>query len=285
MSHEALTEVLDTALERLRAGEALPAILAAEPEHAPALAPLLEAAAALTALRPVEEPAPEAQQADRARFLAVAALPGPPAPLRAPAPVRVHQRARQLLTHIIHRRAGGGQDRHAPGPAGMRNLAWFALGCVVVVGLTASALVVAQTSLPGNFLYPLKLAAEEIRLQLTAGSGARADFYLAQAQTRADEVEAIGQLGGVPEPAAVARMEASLEQALSLADELPYEQELDWLAHARRITEIEEGDLADAQLNAVDAAQPMLDRAHTAMTRTRQRVESRLSNPQHVIRE
>ncbi len=280
MKHEALIEVLDAALERLWAGEAIPALLAAEPEHAQELAPLLQAAGALALLRPVAEPPLEVQQADRAFFLAAVATLNAPAAL-----VGVWVRPRRVLARMFHRPVDRGPGRQGVGPARLPGLVWLAMSCAVAVGLAGGVLLIARGSLPGSFLYPLKLTAEEARLQMATDGAARAGFYLAQAQTRADELEAIGLLGGVPDPAAVERMEASLKQAISLADQLPSEQELDWLSQAHRVIQIEEVQLADAELHAVDAAQPILHQAHTAMSQMHQRVESELSDPANPISE
>jgi len=65
-----LTGALDVALEQLHGGERIPTILARHPAQAEALAPLLNAATALNAIRPVEMPSPEALSADRNDFLA-----------------------------------------------------------------------------------------------------------------------------------------------------------------------------------------------------------------------
>ena len=74
MTASNLTEIVDRALEQLRAGENLSAVLARYPANADELAPLLEAAQALDVLRPVEARAPETVRARRARFLAKAWL-------------------------------------------------------------------------------------------------------------------------------------------------------------------------------------------------------------------
>ena len=64
-----ISDTLDAALDRLQAGEPLPAILAHDPAAAEDLAPLLSAATSLGALRAIEMPAPEARLADRNAFL------------------------------------------------------------------------------------------------------------------------------------------------------------------------------------------------------------------------
>ena len=56
-----LTDTLDAALEQLRAGDPISSILTDHPAQAEALAPLLNAATALEAIRPVEMPPSESQ--------------------------------------------------------------------------------------------------------------------------------------------------------------------------------------------------------------------------------
>jgi hypothetical protein len=81
----------------------------------------------------------------------------------------------------------------------------IALGGFALVGATATMAVVAQGSLPGDTLYPLKRGIESAHAGLSVGDSGKGSTVLESASTRLGEIEALAQDGrGEDHPAAVA---------------------------------------------------------------------------------
>lgn len=157
------------------------------PRDAAALAPLLEL---VGELRAVTAPVPRADfVADlRARLMAEADTVLVPvdtateARLRlAPADPRTRRRERRLGT---------------------------LLGAAALVGATASVAVAAQGALPGQTLYPVKRAIENVRTDATLDDSAKATRLLASAAGRLAEVDQVARDGS---PAGVAALPGTLD--------------------------------------------------------------------------
>ena len=72
-------------------------------------------------------------------------------------------------------------------PARERRLA-VAVGGLALVGATTSMAMAAQSSLPGDTLYPVKRAIEDVRTGISVGEGQKGAIVLAHANDRLDEV-------------------------------------------------------------------------------------------------
>lgn len=167
---------LDQCLQSLAAGESLEACLARFPDQRQALEPMLMAVLRLQAVRRLEAP-PVFRQAGRGRLLAaIEAAPKPVAPARTP----LSQRLRASLAAILQ------PPRLAP--LAMR----LALVLIVLLAGTVATTYAAQAALPGNPLYAVKLAGEDVHLYLASNP---ATLRLVFAQRRLDEAEVLQQRG------------------------------------------------------------------------------------------
>ena len=195
---ELFSTILDRALVNLRAGKSIESILADHPSRRDELAPLLLAAQELSTLRPKLPPAtPEAGLAaflEHARNLRAEAEPEP------------------SLWHRLAERFKA--SRELWWYPQTRLVAGAAVALVLLLTLMGSAITLAATSLPGDWLYPAKLAGEEIRLSLTSDQISLANNRLARAETRAQEIERLAQAGRPIDEAALVRLDHSLEAVL-----------------------------------------------------------------------
>jgi hypothetical protein len=195
---EHFSTVLDRALVRLREGEPIGSILADQPSGHDRLAALLLTAQELATLRPA--PAPAEPEAGLAAFLAHARS------LRAeaaPEPARWRRLAARF-------KPSAELWRYPQ----VRLVASVMVALVVLLTLMESAIAMAATSLPGDLLYPAKLAGEEIQLSLTSDQTALARHWLARVKFRAEEVESLAQAGRPIDEATLARLNRSLEAVL-----------------------------------------------------------------------
>jgi hypothetical protein len=156
MNAASQVEILQKCLEHIARGESLDEALAAYPAQAAELRPLLEAALQARALRAEIAVPRDAELRSRAQFIAAASRP---------------------------RRAS------------FRGL--FRTGWSAATLLTALALLLGGTgfasaqSLPGDQLYPVKIAAEQARLGLVSDPGQRMQIKAVYDRERVDEVEAL----------------------------------------------------------------------------------------------
>lgn len=80
-----------------------------------------------------------------------------------------------------------------------------------------ATVVAAQDSLPGQGLYPIKLASEDLRLNLTQREEARVNLHLEIATRRAEELGSLLGEGTLPSEALVEGLQAQLNTSLELA--------------------------------------------------------------------
>ncbi len=174
--------VLDEALSLLEQGIPLAECLARYPEQAHDLDPLLNAALLCTEALAQREPMSDAALADgRRRLLAAASRPS-----------HWSQRLRTWWRSRFRRLSPGAPDVPRAAPLRLRPAmaaVAVALALLIVVG---SGLVIASAgSLPGDSLYPVKRAAEEVRRALTFGKGAREQLEQELVQKRLYEIEMV----------------------------------------------------------------------------------------------
>lgn len=84
-------------------------------------------------------------------------------------------------------------------------------------GVTAAA---AQSSLPNEALYPVKLLVEDVQLSLAASPDAQLDAQLDLAQQRVREMAQLAERGAAIPAAVPARLQAQLQAALHIAAQL-----------------------------------------------------------------
>lgn len=81
-------------------------------------------------------------------------------------------------------------------------------------GVTVAA---AQSSLPDQTLYPVKLWSEEMRADLAADPQTQFDLALQFADRRAGEIQSVIQAGGLPPEPVINRLQNQVENALQIA--------------------------------------------------------------------
>jgi hypothetical protein len=195
---EHFSTILDSALASLRAGEPIESILADHPSRRDELAPLLLAAQELSNLRPTP---PLARLEDGlAAFLEHARK------------LRAEAEPEPTLWHRLTERFKA--SRELWWYPQTRLVTGIAVTLALLLTLMGSAITLATTSLPGDWLYPAKLAGEEIQLSLTSDQITLANNRLARAKTRAQEIERLAQAGRPINEAALVRLDRSLEDVL-----------------------------------------------------------------------
>ena len=267
-----LAETLDAALRRLRAGESVTDITATSADQA--LVPLLEAAQMLRSLQPVETPTPEALRVDRDEFVMEIRR----VQQQSVSPGRL-MRLREWIAHSIPWTLSGNALQKKERRHITALIAKFALLFGLTFGSMGGAVALADESLPGSPLYSIKLASEEVTMNLTADPADRAALYLAQARERAQEMVRVTQAGGVPDETTMTRLQTRLHQSLSLASQLSDQDLSDWLVQAQQMTQAQEQALVQAQVLATGPAQEPLRQASTLLKQARERIEAGLQDP------
>ena len=272
-----LAETLDAALRRLRAGESVTDITATSAEQA--LVPLLEAAQMLESLQPVETPTPEALQVDRDEFVMEIRR----VQQQSVSPGRL-MRLREWIAHSIPWTLSGNALQKKEKRHMTALIAKLALLFGLTFGSMGGAVALADESLPGSPLYSIKLASEEVTMNLTADPADRAALYLAQARERAQEMVRVIQAGGVPDETIMTRLQTRLGQSLSLASQLSDQDLSDWLVQAQQATQAQEQALVQAQVLATGPAQQPLRQASTLLKQAREGIEAGLQDPKSFRR-
>jgi len=238
---------LDLALRRLAEGAS----------GDPALQPHAESLRRLEALRPTPERDAQATLARRHAFLDLAAS----------APVS----RRAFFRHTV--RSSDGRKELRP----MSALAGLLMALALLFGGSGATALAAQDALPNEWLYPVKLATEELQLGLTAEPSQQIALLEDWADRRVQEMEQIAQSGeGVPVETAL-RLQTQLSEALRLAAQLqdpelvPVLQRLQTRLgiHLRTVE----------QLRVADPNGAALQTAEQAMTRTRAEIRDALDDP------
>ncbi len=187
----AIEDILDDCLARLKRGEDREKVLASYPEHREELEPLLRLAGELEHLPRVE-----------------------------PREKAVHRTLFQLGEETARMKLVSRPSYKAR--------VWLARAAVLLLsfGLVGyGAVSLAEASLPGQFLYPLKLITEQVRLNLVRTPGGQAELRIALSEKRLQEVVSSAERGRVDQ----AVLDAMLREAAAALDNIeqipPYQQE------------------------------------------------------------
>ena len=200
--NDPLTDILGICLESIERGEmSIPQCLARYPEYRQELEPLLITAATFQAA-PEIAPSPAFRGAARTRLMNLI----PDNPVTNSVPVRPHK---QIKQPIWKRR--------------------FAMTWAIVIALVATliggggAAYASEAALPGDALYPVKTAFEDIQLALADDQG-DADLLLSFAQERLEEMEALAVQGRYADMQAGAQaFEHLLQQYTQVQNRLNYD--------------------------------------------------------------
>ncbi len=90
----------------------------------------------------------------------------------------------------------------------------------VLFGGTGATVYAAQDSLPTDFLYPVKIASEDILLGLTANPQSQLDLVLNYSDRRVGEIFSLAQMGEAIPPEVIDRLQSEMELTLLLVSEM-----------------------------------------------------------------
>ncbi len=132
-----------------------------------------------------------------------------------------------------------------------RRLAWnfaaLALALLLLFGGSVGATFAAQGALPGETLYPLKLAVEDFRLGLTVNPQTEIDLLMEFVGNRVSEMNQLAAQGQIPPAATVGRLEEHVHLALQLAAGMDDPEMLTALRRIRSQLEIQVQTISDGQ--------------------------------------
>jgi hypothetical protein len=260
-----LDQLLEYHLEELGRSGDIEASLLRSPKRADQLRPLLEVAQAIRHYyQAVPEP-PGGLAAGRKRMLAVAA----------------QQRARQKTAPAAtFARIGGPRLRLVL--ASRLVVALLAI-VVVTVALGGGVILAASRSVPGDWLYPVKLAAEDARLAFVRAPAGRVNLLLDLVGERTKEIKALTEAGERLPDAVVARMEDHIERALIQAAQIDDVEMVGMIALLQKAAErmrTQAQVLRNVQATAPQQAQAGLARAMVACQRGAEAAEEGMRDPQ-----
>lgn len=95
-----------------------------------------------------------------------------------------------------------------------------AVGGLAIVGATTSLAMAAQTALPGEVLYPLKRAIENVEAGISVNEGQKGATMLANASGRLAEVTALSRAGSLEDPTAIAETLNTFTEQATVASDL-----------------------------------------------------------------
>jgi hypothetical protein len=207
-----------------------------------------------------------------------AAVSSPPAGLRPArakmlaeaADLRARQASRPLYTtetgHIRRRRKMNLMFAY-------KTLAAVLAVAVAIAGMGGGVVLAADT-LPGDFLYPVKLLSEEVKLALTPDPAGRAELEMAFVALRVQEMARLAQQGEDVPGAVVARMTRQMEQAMVEIAKARPEEVPALLERVMERTRLHQQVLEDVAAGSTLETQTRLREASQVMERTRQRAEN-----------
>jgi len=154
---------------------------------------------------------------------------------------------------------------------------------VVVVGMAAlggGVVWAAGDSLPGDLLYPVKLATEDVRLALTSAPADQVDLALRFVEERAEEVRTLVEAGRQVPDETIARMERHIERALIQVAWVSDEEMTGLLTRVAERTRAQAQVLEQVRATAPQQAQPGLEHAATVCRQGAEAAEDGLNDPQ-----
>jgi hypothetical protein len=266
MNERSLDQLLEYHLEEIGCSADIETSLLRSPQRADQLRPLLETAQAVRrTYQAVPEP-PGGLAAGRERMLAVAA----------------QRRARQKTARVATG-ARIGRPRLRLVLASRLVVALLVI-VAVTVALGGGMILAAGRSVPGNWLYPVKLAAEDARLAFVRVPAGRVDLLLDLVRERTEEIQVLAEVGEPLPDAVVARMEGHIEQVLIQAAQV---DDVEMVALLRKVAErmhTQAQVLRNVQATAPPQAQAGLTRAMAACQQGVEAAEEGMRDPQ-VFRE
>jgi hypothetical protein len=155
---------------------------------------------------------------------------------------------------------------------------------LAVVGAGGGA-VLAADSLPGDLVYPVKLAMEDIRLLLTTAPADRAELAMAFATERVQEMVRLTEQNRLVPDSVVARMTRQMEETIAQIAQSRPEEVPALLQRVMDRTRDQQQILEQARTTAREGSQAALGRASQVMERAHQVASAGLRDPERFQRE
>ena len=260
-----LEQALEYCLQELTETGDVEASLRRYPQYVDQLRPQLELAQAARVLYRHVPEAPGGLKAGRERMLAAAA-----------------EQRRRGIAPIASVAVTPSVRRWRLAPLRFFALAMTAVLAVVILG---SGFVWASgQSLPGDLLYPIKLATEDVRTTLASTSTERVELALGSVEERIDEAQALVVAERPVPDKLVGQIQGYIEQALTQASYADAAQTQPLLAQISARTRAQTQVLERLRANAPDRDRPQLERAAITCRRGAEAAEEGLQDPQKFRR-
>ncbi len=263
-----LPEILDIAIARRQTGEPIAKIVADYPAYADELRSLLETVVVLDTLIPVEMPSAIEMAADRRQFLQTVENSSVPV-----VSLGVVERLNKWIGQKFPKKTSSQKTKQERQPMIGSFIFKASLIFTMIFGSAGGTALAAAQSLPGSPLYPIKLAAEETRLQLANDATTEALLHLNLAQERVNEMVQLAEKGEPVDEAIVTRWQEHVNAALQLAKDASSQAERE-AVFARTHETLQQQYQALAQAQAQHANQEALKHAQQAIEETQQQIQN-----------
>jgi len=206
----------------------------------------------LEILRDVPARNPDAAARGRANFLSgvrqlsVETSAGNKRLIAQPVPLPAYQRFNNWLNSLF--RVPGRRQRFSLAIA----LATLILTLALLFGGVGATVYAAQSSLPSDFLYPVKVLSEDVLLDLTNNPQARFDLLLDFSDRRVNEISALAAQGKTVPDDVISRFEAQDDEAFLLLINMDTSKMPDELLKAKIHKRDQDRLLGQTQTNAPD---------------------------------
>jgi hypothetical protein len=231
------------------------------PQYADRLRPLLEMAQAAHRHYQAVPEAPGGLAAGRERLLSIAAQQRAGGVSATPATTTVRMRSRRIK--LVY-----------------KFVVFLLVAALSTAVLGGGAIWAAKDSLPGDLLYPVKLAAEDVRLALASAPGGQVDLALQFVEERTGEVGALVATGRQVPDGAIARMERHIERVLTQTAWATDEEITGLLMQIGERTRTQAQILEKLRSTVPGSARAGLERAVTVCRQAAQAAEDGLDDPQ-----
>jgi hypothetical protein len=156
---------------------------------------------------------------------------------------------------------------------------------LAITALGGGLIHAAEASLPGNWLYPLKLAWEDLRLSLTSDPVSGAEQHLNFAAKRVDEMRGLAEQGSAVPEELVDRMVEQMDQAMQRTTAAPPEEAPVLMEEFRRSMSLQQQVLVQIQKAGPDGDQPSVRTALHVTERAYEIVEEAKGDPKRFQEE
>jgi hypothetical protein len=161
----------------------------------------------------------------------------------------------------------------------MVSLARVALALFMTFGAAGGTVAAAQASGPGDVLYPVKIASEDLRLALTSDSEQAFELLLDYAQERFEEIDALSEEGETIPLQVTTRLQEHFQQALQEASNFDDENLAQAMERVAAMTQQQSQVFQQKQSQDAGNAEKALQQAEQIVSRIRADAEEGLDDP------